>query len=182
MQSTRPLLPVSMKSVVAGAIAPSRLGAVNAMRSQDDPFYLAPLLKSLVNDGGKYTDRGFASAMGTLAFLARNEDDKSMVRTFLAARVNHPKQTIQTAAIRGLGDLGDTRAVALLQSFSSDDDSDALGKAAKAAIEKLQAEKKPSAALGPMRGQISDMEKQLRQLSEQLETMQKKLKAATTEK
>lgn len=154
--------------------------AVSAMRSQDDPGHIAPILKALQTNGNKFTDRGFASAMGTLAFLARNEDDKTAVRKFLAARVNDPMSRIQTAALTGLGDLGDPKAVALLESFLSDDETDALGKTAKAAIDKLQADKKPSASLGALRGELSELQKQMRKLNEQLSAMEKKVKAATT--
>lgn len=154
--------------------------ALSAMRSQDDPSHIAPILKALHADGGKkFTDRGFASAMGALAFLARNEDDKTAVRKFLAARVNDPMSRIQTAAITGLGDLGDPKAVAMLESFQSDDETDALGKAAKEAIDKLQADKKPSASLGALRGEVSELQKQLRKLNEQLSDMEQKVKAAT---
>jgi aminopeptidase N len=163
----------SYRHVLAGA-------AVGAMRSQDDAGHIAPLLKELQTNGKKFTDRGFASAMSALAFLSRNEDDKTAVRKFLAARVNHPKSIIQTAAIKALGDLGDAKAVALLASFQSDDESDAIGKAAKEAIEKLQADKKPAISLGALRSEVSELQKQLRKLNEQMADMGKKVKAATT--
>jgi HEAT repeat protein len=118
--------------------------------------------------------------MSALAFLSRNEDDKTAVRKFLAARVNHPKSIIQTAAIKALGDLGDAKAVALLASFQSDDESDAIGKAAKEAIKKLQADKKPAISLGALRSEVSELQKQLRKLNEQMADMGKKVKAATT--
>jgi len=95
--------------------------------------------------------------------------------------VNHPIQSIQTAAIKALGSLGDTQAIAMLESFRSEDPDDAVGKAAADAITRLQAEQKPSASLGTLRGEVTDLQKQLRQLTEQLGAMEKKLKAATAE-
>ena len=153
--------------------------AIAAMRAQDDPGFIEPILKELLDNGGKFSDRGFASALGSLGFLARNEEDKTVVRKFIAARVNHPKEAIQTAAIRALGDLGDTQAVAMLESFRGDDPVDPVGKAADDAIAKLQAEKKPSASLGTLRGEVSSLQKKLKQLTDQLGAMEKKLKAAT---
>ncbi len=153
--------------------------AIAAMRSQDDPGFVGPLLKELLDHEKRFTHRGFATALGTLAFLARNDEEKTVVRTFIAARVNHPIETVQTAAIRALGDLGDTQALAMLQSFQDEEHKDAVAKAADAAIAKLQSEQKPSASLGSLRGEVSDLQKQLRKLTEQLETIESKLKAAT---
>ncbi len=155
--------------------------AIAAMRSQDDPGFVGPLLKELLDNEGSFTHGGFASALGSLAFLARNDQDKTVVRKFVAARVNHPIQSIQTAAIKALGSLGDTQAIAMLESFRSEDPDDAVGKAAADAITRLQAEQKPSASLGTLRGEVTDLQKQLRQLTEQLGAMEKKLKAATAE-
>jgi len=155
--------------------------AIAAMRSQDDPGFVGPLLKELLDNEATFTHGGFASALGSLAFLARHDEDKTVVRKFIAARVNHPIQSIQTAAIKALGDLGDRQAVAMLESFRSDDPDDAVGQAAAAAIAKLQAEQRPSASLGALRGEMSDLQKKIRQLTEQLGAMEKKLKAATSE-
>src|SRR5207249_1666327 len=54
--------------------------AIAAMRSQDDPAYLAPLLDSLSKREGEFTSRGFGQGLSALAYLARNEEKKDRVR------------------------------------------------------------------------------------------------------
>src|SRR5262249_6103441 len=81
--------------------------ATAAMRWQDDPAYLDPLLDTLAHREGAFTSRGFGQALSTLAYLARNEEKKDRARDFLAGHLNDQKRTIRLAAITALGTLGD---------------------------------------------------------------------------
>ena len=57
---------------------------------------------------GQFTTRGFwPPARLTLGFLARHQEDRSIVRSFLAGKLNHPKKAVQTAAMRALEQLRD---------------------------------------------------------------------------
>ena len=50
--------------------------AIAAMRLQDDPAYLAPLLDGLTRRETGFTSRGFGQGLRALAYLARNEEKK----------------------------------------------------------------------------------------------------------
>ncbi len=113
--------------------------AVNAMRSQDEPFYVRPLLRHLKESESKFPSSSFSRALATLAYLARHEDDneKTEIREFLIGHVDHLNDRIARAAIGALGELTDTKAIPILTTFvAADSDSD-YGKAAKAAIDKI---------------------------------------------
>ena len=86
--------------------------AIAAMRLQDEPSFIAPLIETLAQREAGFTSRGFGQGLATLAYLARNEEKKDSVREFLLHRLNHPKKTIQLAAIDALGTLGDPKAIA----------------------------------------------------------------------
>ncbi len=58
--------------------------AVSAMRSQDDPSYIAPLLASLPQTRDQLHQPQLRQALGALAYLSRNEENKDAVR-----RVSH---------------------------------------------------------------------------------------------
>ena len=65
--------------------------AIAALRSQDDPQAIGPLLDTLAQKEAAFSSRGFAQGLGTLAYLARKQESKDAVREFLLARVNHKK-------------------------------------------------------------------------------------------
>ena len=88
----------------------------------------------------KFTSRGFAEGLTTLGQICRPLEKKADVRRFLLAYVNHSKSTVQAGAIRALGELGDPRAAAAIESFASSPKS-RISSAAKAAVEQLRKEK-----------------------------------------
>ena len=51
--------------------------------------------------------------MKALAYLARNENDKSKVRRFLMGQVGQLNQRVRLTAIEALGQLGDAKAIAV---------------------------------------------------------------------
>jgi len=52
------------------------VAAVEAMRSQDDPACIPPLMETLRKREADFRSRGFASGLQTLAYLARNEEKR----------------------------------------------------------------------------------------------------------
>src|SRR5207249_5107058 len=93
--------------------------AISAMRLQDDPAYIAPLLDTLAKREAAFTSFGFARGLGALAYLARNEEKKENVREFLSRYINHKKRTVQLASLGALGTLGDPRAIATLDKYAT---------------------------------------------------------------
>jgi aminopeptidase N len=154
------------------------VAAVEAMRSQDDPAYIAPLLASLPKRETNYTSRGYAQALGTLAYLARNEDNKDAVREFLIGYVNSPKRTVQLASINALGTLGDSKAIAVLDTFAAADKESPESVAASRAITVLRAGRKPADDFKNLRQEVLDLQKTTRDLRKQIVELQSEFKVA----
>ena len=165
----------SFRNELAGA-------AVEAMRSQDDPAYIAPLLDSLPKHEAAYTSRGYARALETLAYLARNEENKDAVREFLIGYVNSPRSTLQLGSINALGTLGDSKAIAVLDTFASASKESPAGDAATRAIAAIRAGGKPADNLKELRQEILDLKKTTRDLRKELEDIQSETKAAASGK
>jgi aminopeptidase N len=68
---------------------------IGAMRAQDDPVYIAPLLETLTKREADFPSRAYAQGLSTIAYLARNEEKKDEVREFLVAHLNDKKKTVQ---------------------------------------------------------------------------------------
>ncbi len=152
--------------------------AIDAMRSQDDPFFVEPLRRALETDEAKFTSRGFASALGVLGHLARNEDSKIEVRTFLMQHVDHLKRNVARAAMGALGALGDAKAAPLLESYVVADKESPDAKAAQNALNQLRKQAAPPmpAEVNRLRGDVSDLRAQLKQLNSDIKTLRARFK------
>ncbi|MFP6900810.1 MAG: HEAT repeat domain-containing protein, partial [Opitutales bacterium] len=152
--------------------------AVSALRKQDDPANLAILLKALLEDSKKFSSRGYGSGMRALAYLARNEEDKSKVRRFLLDRASHLNARIRLAAIDSLGQLGDPKAIATLEKFAAGGEGSPERRNAEAAIEKLRAVRKPVDDFKNLRQEVTDLKKANENLGKQLDDLKKRFEAA----
>ena len=151
--------------------------AISAMRSQDDPVYIAPLMEALSTHPADFTTRGFAQGLSALAYLSRNEEKKETVREFLIGYVNDKRRTVQVAAINALGGLGDPKAVAVLQKFATAPKESRERAAAERAIVDLRAARKPTDDFKNLRQEVLDLEKANRDLRKELDDLKKKLDA-----
>jgi aminopeptidase N len=158
------------------------VAAVAAMHSQDDPAYIAPLLASLPKRETNYTSRGYAQALGTLAYIARNEENKDAVREFLTGYVNSPKRSLQLASINGLGTLGDPKAIGVLATFATASKESPEGTAATRAITDLRAGRKPADDFKNLRQEVLDLQKTTRDLRKQLDELRSESKGADSAK
>ena len=117
--------------------------------------------------------------MRTLAYLARHEDNKDAVRDFLLGHVDHLKNSVATAAMGALGELRDPRAIPVLTTFVAADSDSPEGKAAQSAIDQIRKNEAPGQApaeVSKLRGQVQDLEKQLKSLSGDFKALQERLK------
>jgi aminopeptidase N len=151
--------------------------AINAIRGQDDAVYVEPLREVLAKEEAAFTATGFSRGLDTLAWLARNEEKKDVVREFLLARLNHPKPRVQQAAITALGTLGDPKAIAVLDKLSGVPQESPERLAAERAMASLRDGKKPGVELGAIRGEVLNLQKENRELRRDLEELKKKLEA-----
>lgn len=149
--------------------------AVDAIRAQEDPAYLAPLLETLKRREAAFTSHGFAAGLSTLAQVARNEDQKGSVREFLVGQVNHPKRSVQRAAIAALGTLGDSKAIPVLETFAHAAKDSPERQAAERAIASLRAAKKPVDDFRELRNEVMGLQKENRDLKREFEELRKKV-------
>jgi aminopeptidase N len=158
------------------------VAAVEAMHSQDDPAYIVPLLASLPKSETNYTSRGFGQALGTVAYLARYEENRDAVREFLIGYVNSPKRSLQLASINALGTLGDPKAIAVLGTFATASQDSPESAAATRAVADLRAGRKPVDDFKNLRQEVLDLQKTTRDLGKQLDELQSESKGAAASK
>jgi aminopeptidase N len=156
--------------------------AVSALRTQDDPAEIDNLLGTIRKDSGKFTSRGHGSALRALAYLSRNENDKSTVRRFLIGRCAHPTPRVKQAALDALGELGDPKAIATLEKFAQGGEGSPEREKAEKAIEKLRAGRKPVDDFKNLRKEVNELKKSNESLGKELEDLKKRLEATYSEK
>lgn len=149
--------------------------AIDAMRGQDDPAYIAPLLDTLRTREAAFTTHGYTSAMKALAWLARHQENRDAVREFLASKLDHPKPSVRRDAIEALGTLGDPKALPKIETFARGGKDSPERTAAEAAVSTLRASKRPSENLQDLRNEVLVMQKENRELKKEFESLRKKL-------
>ena len=151
--------------------------AINAIMGQDDPVYISPLLQILKQRQSELPTRVFASGLGTLAYLARNEDKKDTVRVFLTGHVNDLCKLVQRSAITALGTLGDPKAIPMLETFTTAAKESPEQTAAEQAIAILRASRKPVDDFKNLRSEVMDLQKANHNLRKDLDDLQKQMEA-----
>jgi aminopeptidase N len=150
-------------------------GAVEAMRGQDDAAFIEPLLASLPRQETNYTNRRFANALSALAFLARNEENKNAVREFILPYINSKKRTIQNGAITALGTLGDSKAIAPLETIAESPKESREKATATRVIAELRGTGKRADEFKGFRTEVLDLQKSSKELRKELDDLKKKV-------
>lgn len=156
--------------------------AVSALRKQDRPANIAKIRDALENNGAKFTTRGYASALGALGHLGRNQKNKAKLREFLAGHVNDPKRRVALGAINALGQLGDPRAIAVLEKLTGAAEDNPARKAAEQAIEKIRATRKPADDYKNLRKEVTSLKQSNSKLAKELGDLKKRFDAALGDK
>lgn len=154
--------------------------AASAILAQRDPSYLTPVLATVRERESSMTSQSAAAVLNLLATLAAEEDDRADVRDFIIAKVTHPKRTLQLAALRSLGTLGDPTAIAVLETFTTGDPDSPVYKAAEDSIRKIREARPQSAEVGTLRKEVLDLQKQNKELQKQFEELKKQFDARST--
>jgi aminopeptidase N len=152
--------------------------SIAAMRAQNDPSYINPILTALQEGEAKFTAGGFARGLETLAYLAREQEKKDVVREFITQRVNHKRRAIQLAALNALGILGDTKAIAVLETFTAGQKDSPQRTTAEKAVSALRETRKSSAELGNLRNEVLSLQKENRDIRKEFDDLKRKLEAA----
>ena len=151
--------------------------AISAMRQQDDPAYLPPLLERLSAHGTDLSGHVFANGIETLAYLARNEEKKDQIREFLLVHIHALKRSVARRALSALGTLGDTKAIPVLQTFTKADKESPERKAAEGALASLRSVRKPVDDFKNLRQEVLDLQKETRELHKALDELKDQLQA-----
>lgn len=151
------------------------VAAIGAIRSLDDPAMIDALSAVLRERESEFTTRGFASGLDALAWIARNEDDKDGVRSLIEDYVNDPNTGRQRAALRALGTLRDPKAISVVKTFADRSPSDPAQRTAKASLKKLRDAKSVPVEISDLRGEVTELESQLGDLTERFDELEGKL-------
>ena len=175
-KSTRRLLLKYLKSrSYRNALASA---AIEAIRKLDEPFFIVSLQRALSERESEFRSWDFSRGLDTLARIARNEDDKTKVRTFLVDYVNHRQVRIQAGAIRALGTLGDPKAIPIVETFSGDDPRDRVQRSAKNALKALWEKKElVPEEIVQLRETVEMFRKETEKLKNDLDDIKKRLDA-----
>jgi aminopeptidase N len=152
--------------------------AVGAMRTQDDPSLVQPLMDTLKKRASEFRSFGLANALDTVAYLARNQENKDAVREFLATYLDSEKRNVKLGAMRALGTLGDPRAIGALEKFSNAYKDSPERTTAARAVADLRAGRKPVDDFKNLRQEVLDLEKANRDLKKDLDDLKKKVESA----
>jgi aminopeptidase N len=157
----------SYRNELAGA-------AISAIHKLDDPAFVPELMTALQEGEGKFQSWDFARGLGTLAYIDRDQDDRTQVREFIAGYVNHPRMVIRRGAIGALGTLGDPQAIPIVETFCGQEPYDSIQRSAKAAMDKLR-ENKPLVPeeVIELRKTVDELKKETDKLKKDLEDLKK---------
>ena len=153
--------------------------AISALRLQDDPADVSPLLETLRRRASDFTSHGFGQGLDVLAYLARNDEKKVEVREFLTEYINDKRRPIQFAAINGLGTLGDTKAIGALEKFASGAKAGPERSAAERAVASLRAGRKPVDDFKNLRQEVLDLQRDNREMRKELDEIKKKAESGS---
>jgi aminopeptidase N len=153
--------------------------AVSAIRAQSDAAYIEPLLKVLREKEAKFTARGFADGLDTLAYIARNEEKKDSVYEFIVSYTSSPRRTIQRGAFTALSTLKDERAIAVLSKYAAGSKDDPEAARASRAMESIRAGRPVSTELQTLRTDVLELKKNNDALRKEMDELKKRLEAGS---
>ena len=151
--------------------------AMNAMRSQNDPYYLEPLRATLERRRTEVGSRTLANGLSVLAQLSRDEENKDTTRDFLASFANDTRQNVKVAALNALGALRDEKALPILERFTIGAKNTPVRTAAERAIETIRANRKGTLEAGDVRREVLELQRQNRDLRRDFDALKKKVEA-----
>lgn len=148
-------------------------GAIAAARAHNDPSYIQPILEALRKDLNRFGARGLAEAIDAVAYLGRHAEKKDEVYAVLAEYAAHPRQTVRSAAIRGLGVLRDERGLAILGKHAGGPDDSPDTRDAKRAIEAIQNYRPVVRELQTLQNEMLALKKQSEDFRKELDELKK---------
>ncbi len=143
--------------------------AFGVIRDLNDPALAEGVMETIKAREKTLDPRDVSEAMVTVAKLSQRGKRKETALKFFVEYLNHPRQTMQEAAIRGLGELHHPAARPLLEPIAANQTDRTLAAVAKAALGELDKE----TPLVPK--EVGDLRKEVRELQESQAKLQKTL-------
>jgi aminopeptidase N len=152
--------------------------AINALRAQDDATAAPLVMEALKTRLTDFKNRDHDNLFDSLAFLARNDKDRSPVRNFLASLLNDPRPGVRVAAVKALGTLRDPVAMALLTPLTQVQKpyQDPVREAAEKSLATLQTQLDGPMELKNVLQRLDTMQKESEKLQKELEALKKQTK------
>jgi len=149
--------------------------AISALRAQDDASAVPTILARLQQNPENFESRSYASDLDALAFLARNDKDRSPVRSFLVTQLNHPKPDVRYGAAKALGTLKDPAAIAVLEPLAlvAKPYVDPFRDAVASALESLKASLDAPAEAKTIWQRLDELQKKDTELRKQVDDLKK---------
>lgn len=152
-------------------------GAVASLRSRSDASAIPQLIKLVKERGREFPSRSLGNALESVAYLARDEANKTEVYELLLSYVDHPRQSLRLDAIQALGLLQDVRALPVLAKLSSGADHAPETTRARRAEESIRAARKTGPELETLRSEVLEVKRQNEKLEKSLEDLKKQMEA-----
>jgi HEAT repeat protein len=143
--------------------------AFGVIRDLNDPALAEAVIETIKSRESTLDPRDVSEAMVTVAKLSQRGKRKETALKFFVEYLNHPRQTLQATAIRGLGELHHPAARPLLTPIAANKTDAVLAAAAKTALAELDKE----TPLVPK--EVGELRKEVRELQESQEKLQKKV-------
>jgi len=153
------------------------VAAMSAIRQLDDDELQPAVFRSLRENAKQFRSRDYGRGLETLAHTSRRLKDRSEVRQFLTEHLDHPKASIQAAAVQALGTLGDPKAITVLEAVSQSEN-ERISRPAQQAVSKLR-ELKPTTPkeILELRKEIAEVKKESDKLKTELKTLREQVEA-----
>lgn len=154
--------------------------AISAYRAQDEASAATAILAKLQDDPLEFRTWDYRNALDAVAFLARKQENRDAVRSFLVTHLSHPKEELRSGAAKALGTLRDPKAISVLQAMLPDAGpyADPVREAAAKSVQTLQAEQPGSAELKNLWDQVQQLQKKTEYLQNRLDEAKKKAEPA----
>jgi aminopeptidase N len=152
--------------------------AITALRNRRDASVIPALIDTVKKRWDEFPTSVIVTSLNTLADLgADDEAQRPVVREFLVAHVNEPRERIQVAVIRGLGTLRDEKAIPVLEGFAAAAKETPTRNPAEFAINAIRSGRRPGNEAQALRTEVMDLKKDNRELRDELKSLSKKVDA-----
>lgn len=151
--------------------------ALGTMKAQADSFYTAPLLEWLGQNAATLPSTTVGAALEALGAVQSSGSNKDTARETLVSYLTHPREKFRTAAIAGLSNLEDPKAIPVLETFAQAAAYKPEKVPAEKALERIRAAGKAGDAVKDLRSELLILQEAGREMKKELETLRKKVEA-----